>query len=214
MAKPDGSVEGLDIDMLDSLSRAMGVNIVLVKTNLAALLDNLRSDKFDLSLGGGSVTYERAKVATFSKPYMHIGKLLMIRATDRDKYRSIAHLDKPGLKIAYNQGGVNDRFVHANFKQATPVGFTSNALATPALIDGKVDGQVSDSTAGLYDVKHDARLTLIDPEHPTDPIYLAVLLHRGDQSLLDFINVWIDQITLDGTMARLLAKWVGTGAAN
>jgi cyclohexadienyl dehydratase len=134
----------------------------------------------------------------------------MIRAADRDKYRSLADLDKLGLKIAYNQGGVNDRFVHANFKQATLVGFASNALATPALVDGQVDGQVSDSTAGLYDVKHDPRLALIDPDHPIDPIYLAVLLHRGDQSLLDFINVWIDQITLDGTLARLLAKWVGT----
>lgn len=209
MGKPDGSVEGLDIDMLDSLSKAMGVKIVLVKTNLAVLLDSLRSDKFDISLGGGSVTYDRAKVATFSKPYMHIGKLLMIRAADRDKYKSLADLDMPGLKIAYNQGGVNDRFVHANFKRATPVGFTSNALATPALIGGQVDAQVSDSTAGLYDAKRDSRLALIDPDHPMDPIYLAVLLHRGDQSMLEFVNVWIDQITLDGTMARIMAKWVG-----
>lgn len=213
MSKPDGSVEGLDIDMLDSLEKAMGVKIVLVKTSLAVLLDSLRDDKFDISLGGGSVTYERAKIATFSKPYMHIGKLLMIRAADRDKYRSIADLDRPGLKIAYNQGGVNDRFVHGNFKEATPVGFASNALATPALVGGEVDAQVSDSTAGLYDVRQDRRLALIDPNHPIDPIFLAVLMHRGDRSMADFINVWIDQITLDGTMARIRSKWIGDGAA-
>ena len=213
MSKPDGSVEGLDIDMLDSLSKAMGVKIVLVKTSLAVLLDSLQRDTFDISLGGGSVTYERAKLATFSKPYMHIGKLLMIRAADRDKYKSFADLDRPGLKIAYNQGGVNDRFVHANFKQATPVGFASNALATPALIGSEVDAQVSDSTAGLYDVKEDSRLALIDPDHPIDPIFLAVLMHRGDQSMADFINVWIDQILLDGTMARIRSKWVGNGTA-
>ena len=209
ISKLDGSVEGLDIDMLESLSNAMGVKVVLVKTNLAILLDSLRSDKFDISLAGGSVTYDRAKVGTFSKPYMHIGKLMMIRATDRNKYKSLADLDKPGLKIAFNKGGLNDRFVHSNFKQATPVGFTSNALATPALINGEVDAQVSDSTAGLYDVKQDSRLALIDPDHPIDPIYLAVLLHRGDQSMLDFINVWLDQIELDGTMTRIRTKWVG-----
>jgi cyclohexadienyl dehydratase len=213
MSKPDGSVEGLDIDLLDNLSKAMGVKIVLVKTSLAALLDSLQSDTFDISLGGGSVTYERAKVATFSKPYMHIGKLLMIRTADRGKYKSFAALDRPGLKIAYNRGGVNDRFVHANFKAATPVGFASNALATPALLGGEVDAQVVDSTAGLYDVEEDSRLALIDPDHPIDPIFLAVLMHRGDQSMVDFINVWIDQITLDGTMARIRAKWVGNGTA-
>ncbi len=68
MGRPDGSVEGVDIDMLDSLSKAMGVKIELVKTNLAVLLDSLRADKFDISLAGGSVTYERAKVGPFSRP--------------------------------------------------------------------------------------------------------------------------------------------------
>ena len=209
ISKPDGSVERLDIDMLESLSKAMGVKIVLVRTNLAVLLDSLRADKFDISLAGGSVTYDRAKVGTFSKPYLHIGKLLMIRATDRAKYKSFADLDQPGLKIAFNKGGLNDRFVNSNFKQAAPVGFTSNALATPALLAGEVNAQVVDSMAGLYDVKQDSRLALIDPDHPIDPIYLAVLFHRGDQSMLNFVNVWLDQIELDGTMAKLRAKWVG-----
>ena len=213
ITKPDGSVEGLDIDLMDSLSKAMGVKIVPVKTSLAVLLDSLRADKFDISLGGGSVTYQRAKIGVFSKPYLHIGKLLMIRAGDANKYRSLADLDKPGLKIAYNQGGVNDHFVHANFKAASLVGFASNALATPALIAGQVDAEVSDSTAGLYDVKQDSRLALIDPDHPIDPIYLAVFLHRGDQSMRDFIDVWLDQITLDGTMARIQTKWIGNTSA-
>jgi cyclohexadienyl dehydratase len=170
ISEPDGSVEGLDIDMLESLSKAMGVEIVLVKTNLAVLLDRLRKDKFDISLAGGSVTYDRAKVGAFSKPYMHIGKLLMIRATDTNKYKSLADLDKPGIKIAFNKGGLNDRFVNFNFKQAMPVGFASNALATPALLAGEVNAQVVDSTAGLYDVKQDSRLALIDLDHPIDPI--------------------------------------------
>lgn len=49
--------------------------------------------------------------------------------------------------------------------------------------------------------------------HPIDPIFLAVPMQRGDQSMTDFINVWIDQITLDGTMARNRSKWVGNGTA-
>jgi hypothetical protein len=32
-------------------------------------------------------------------------------------------------------------------------------------------------------------------------------------TMADFINVWIDQITLDGTMARIRSKWVGNGTA-
>ena len=95
-------------------------------------------------------TLDRARVATFSKPYMRYGKLMMIRSADKDRFKSLADLDHPGVKIAYNKGGLNDRFANAMFKQATPTGFESNELATADLLAGKVDAQVSDSTAAIY----------------------------------------------------------------
>jgi len=36
-----------------------------------------------------------------------------------------------------------------------------------------------------------------------------MLLHREDQTLLNFINIWIDQIELDGTLAEIRHKWLG-----
>jgi ABC-type amino acid transport substrate-binding protein len=36
-----------------------------------------------------------------------------------------------------------------------------------------------------------------------------MLLNRGDQTLLNFINIWLDQLELDGTLAKVRAKWLG-----
>jgi cyclohexadienyl dehydratase len=147
--------------------------------------------------------------ATFSKPYMRYGKLLMIRAADREKYKSLADLDKPGLKIAYNRGGLNDRFANTEFKQATPAGYPSNELATADLLAGKVDAQVQDSTAAIYMSRQNPQLAAMSPESIFHPVYVAILMRREDQTLQNYVNIWIDQIEMDGTLAKVKAKWLG-----
>jgi cyclohexadienyl dehydratase len=204
-----GQIEGFDMDALAGLGTALGVKIEYVKMTFGTMLADLAADKFDMAMSGMGRTLERARVATFSKPYLRYGKLLMIRSADRERFKSLADLDHPGIKVAYNKGGLNDRFANTMFKQATPVGFASNELATADLIAGKVDAQVSDSTAALYMARQDSRLAAMSPDTVFNPVYVAILLRREDQTLLNYVNIWIDQIEMDGTLAKIRAKWLG-----
>src|SRR5262245_41512063 len=137
-----GKLEGFDMDTLATLEPALGIKIEYVKMTFGSMLPDLFADKFDVAMSGMGRTLERARVATFSKPYMRYGKLMMIRSADKERYKTLADLDKPGIKVAFNRGGLNDRFANTEFKQATPVGFPSNELATADLIGGKIDAQV------------------------------------------------------------------------
>ena len=40
---------------------------------------------------------------------MRYGTLLFIRSADQGRFKTLADLDRPGLKIGYNRGGLNDR---------------------------------------------------------------------------------------------------------
>jgi cyclohexadienyl dehydratase len=204
-----GKPEGFDMDALETLGPALGVKIEYVKMTFGSMLADLAADKFDVAMSGMGRTLDRARAATFSKPYMRYGKLMMIRSADKERFKSIADLDHSGIKIAYNKGGLNDRFANTMFKQATPTGFESNELATADLLDGKVDAQVSDSTAAIYMARQNPRLSAMSPENVINPVYVAMLLRRDDQTLLNYINIWIDQIELDGTLAKIRAKWLG-----
>src|ERR1700749_3422027 len=144
MKDASGKLHGFDMDALETLEKALGVKVDYVKMTFCSMLGDLAADKFDVAMSGMGRTFERAHTATFSKPYMRYGKLLMIRSADRDKYRSLADLDKPGIKIAFNKGGFNDRFANTEFKHATPGGYRSNYFATADLLSRKVDGQVQD----------------------------------------------------------------------
>jgi cyclohexadienyl dehydratase len=204
-----GALQGFDMDALATLGPALGVKIEYVKMTFGTMLADLAADKFDVAMSGMGRTLERARVATFSKPYHRYGKLMMIRSADQERFKSLADLDRPGIKIAYNKGGLNDRFANTMFKQATPTGFESNELATADLLAGKVDAQVSDSTAAIYVARQNARLAAMSPDDLFNPVYVAMLLRRDDHTLLNYVNIWIDQIELDGTLAKIRAKWLG-----
>lgn len=209
MPGSSGDLVGFDVDLLATLGPALGVKIQYVKMTFGSMLADLAADKFDVAMSGMGRTLDRARVATFSKPYMRYGKLMTIRSADVGRFRSLADLDRPGIRIAYNRGGLNDRFANTMFKQATPVGFASNELATADLLARKVDAQVSDSTAAIYMARMDPRLTAMSPDNVFNPVYVAMLLRREDQTLLNYVNIWIDQIELDGTLAKIRAKWLG-----
>jgi cyclohexadienyl dehydratase len=204
-----GHLKGIDMDLLATLGRALDVRIDFVKMTFGTMLSDLLADRFDVAMSGMGRTFDRARVAAFSKPYMSYGKLLMIRSADKEKFGSLSDLDKPGSRIAFNAGGLNDRFANTEFKAATPVGYPSNKLATAELLDGKVDAQVQDSTAAVYMGRINPLLTAMAPENVFHPVHVAMLLRREDRTLQDFVNIWIDQIVLDGTLARVRKAWLG-----
>ena len=54
------------------------------------------------------------------------------------------------------------------------------------------------------------KLAAMTPENVFHPVHVAILMRREDRSLRDFINIWIDQIEMDGTLAKIRTKWLGS----
>ena len=59
-----------------------------------------------------------------------------------------------------------------------------------------------------WNARQDPRLLAVRPDDVFNPVYVAILLRRDDQTPLNYINIWIDQIELDGTLAKIHAKWL------
>src|ERR1700760_4612514 len=95
MKDASGKLHGFDMDALATLEKALAVKVEYVKMTFGSMLGDLAADKFDMAMSGMGRTYERARVATFSKPYMRYGKLLMIRSADRARYKTLGDIDQP-----------------------------------------------------------------------------------------------------------------------
>jgi len=205
--KTTGHFEGLDVDMADALGRALGAKVELVPTTWGGLLADLAADKFDLAMGGISVTLERQKTAFFSTPLVRTGKAAIARCTNQQRFASLADIDRPGTKVLTNPGGTNERFDRATLKAADIVVFPDNAKIFDELVAGRGDVMITDSVETRLQQKLHHELCAIHPDHPFDFGELAYLLPR-DVVLKAWIDQWLHIETETGDYARLTAKWL------
>lgn len=202
-----GKFTGMDVDMAEALAKAMGVKLEIVPTAWPTLLPDLQAHKYDIGMGGITVTLERAKTAMFSAPILRTGKAPIARCTDKDRYTSLREIDRPGVKVATNPGGTNERFDRANLHQAEIVVFPSNAAIFDELIAKHADVMITDSVEARLQQKLHPELCAINPNAPFDVSELAYLLPR-DEPLKMFVDLWLRMQTESGETRQLQAKYL------
>ncbi len=202
-----GRYSGLDVDMAEDLGRALGTRVELVPTSWSALQADLAADKFDLAMGGISVTLERQKTAFYSFPLLRTGKAAIARCTDRTRFASLAEIDRPGVKVLTNPGGTNEQFDRASLKSAEIVVLPRNTAIFDELAAGHGDVMITDAVEARLQQKLHRELCAIHPEQPFDFGELAYLLPR-DPALKAWIDQWLHIAIESGAYARLRAKWL------
>lgn len=203
-----GAYEGHDIDMAKKMAEDLGVKVVFVKTTWPALMDDLLADKFDIAMGGITRTLERAKKAQFSHPYIDFGKSPLIRMADKDKYKNLADIDQPSVKIGVNPGGTNEKFVKANMKKAQIVVFEKNLEIPGKVASGEVDVMITDSIEAKSYAKEDQRLYAPLTDQTFTKSQMGLLIPRGDFIFTSWINVWMEEMTLKGELQKITKKWI------
>ena len=202
-----GRFEGLDVDMAESLARALGVKLEIVPTAWPSLMADLQAQRYDIGMGGISVTLERAKTAMFSAPVMRTGKTPIARCTEQARFTTIADIDKPGVRVIINPGGTNDRFARANLHQAEIVVFPNNAAIFDEIVASRADVMVTDAVEARLQQRLHPELCAIHPDQPFDFSELAYLLPR-DPALKAFVDQWLHLQAETGEQRRATAKWL------
>jgi cyclohexadienyl dehydratase len=200
--------EGHDIDAAKLLAESLGVRIEFVKTTWPTLLKGIQESQYDIAMCGITRTLARQKVAALSHPYINVGKSPLIRAADRNRFRTPADIDRPGVRIGVNPGGTNQRFVDANVKTATVIVIEKNLSIPEKIVAGEVDVMITDNVEAMLMAKLDSRLYAVDPENTYTKDDFGYLVPRDDQTWLGYVNLWMDLAKLKGDFARLHAKWI------
>ncbi|BDE06740.1 cyclohexadienyl dehydratase [Vulcanimicrobium alpinum] len=211
---PDGTWSGLDVDIARMLAKERGAELAIVKTSWPSMTADLVRDAFDLAMGGVSRDDRRALAGLLSAPYMVDGKVALVRAADRARYRSLDDLDVPPTRVAVNPGGTNETFVRTHFTRAR-IDVVPTNLSIPGLVaDGKDDVMITDGVEASLAANADARLAVLDPVHPYTRIEKVYFISKAEPELLAFVNERIARWERDGTFAALRTRWVGSNANN
>jgi cyclohexadienyl dehydratase len=205
--KATSKFRGFDVDMAETLGNALGVKVEYVQTAWPRLTQDFDADKFDIAMGGISITPDRQQHGIFSVPVMRDGKTPIARCAEKDKYQTIADIDKPGTRVIVNPGGTNERFARAYVKSAEIRTYSDNVTIFDEIAKGNADLMMTDSSETRYQQKlHPGVLCAVHPEKPFDVAEKAYWLRR-DAALAAFVDRWLQTVRDSGRFEQIYAAW-------
>ena len=206
--KTTGSYEGFDTEAATLLAQALNVKVRFVPTTWSKLTQDTLDDKFDIAMCGITRTFAREKVVNLSKGYLVFGKTILVRKADAGKYKTLADLNKPAVRVMVNPGGTNEKFAKANLPKATLIVHPQNAEIPGLVAAGKADVMITETMEARRYVRDNAKLAAPLVNAPFTKNDFGIMMKKGDQDFLNFVNLWMEEVQFNGTLGQLEAKYI------
>ena len=233
-----GNITGFEIDLIHDLCRRMAVACEITAVDWEHIFDALDAGEFDLYIGAMTVTPERAKRVTFTRPYAltpeyfatttgnELTSLLTLNRLDLDSMTPEERATLSSLIEALRgkRLGVHVETVYETFAKAYLTGvadiriYHSEVEQYADMIHGKLDA-VLDGGAALHEFilanTTGQPLALFGPALTGGPFGHGNggAVRLGNETLRARVDKAIAAAKADGTMARLALTWFGYNAA-
>ena len=207
--EPDGTYWGFGIEVAKEIAKRIGVGVEFKKTSWPTLTADVLTEPqiFDLAIGGITITDTRRETMLMSDGYLDNGKTILCRASEADRYKSLADIDKPEVTVMVNPGGLNEKFANENLTHANIVVYQKNEEIPTLVAEGAADVMITEITEAPYYVQTDTRLAAPLLNAPFTHGEIGVLMQKGQEDLLQMVNSVIFQMKSDGSLRKLHEKY-------
>ena len=203
-----GNYVGFDKELAEDLAASLGVKPVFVETSWPTLMEDTLAGKFDLALCGITITEDRQEQALMSVGYLGNGKTVLCRAEDADKYTSLEAINRPGVRVMENPGGTNEKFARENLPDATLIIHDVNQEIPGLIASGEADVMITETVEAGFYVGQDSRLAAPLIQTPFTQGELGVLMPKGSEDLLEYVNAFLKKETVSGRIGELAEKYI------
>ena len=211
---PDaGKYVGFDAELAEDLAAALGVELEYVKTSWPTLMEDTLAGKFDLAICGITITDARREQALMSEGYFGNGKTVLCRAEDADKYTNLEAINRPEVRVMENPGGLNEKFARENLPDASLTIHDVNQEIPGLIASGAADVMITEIMEAGYYVSQDERLAAPLIFEPFTHGELGVLMPKGSEALLAYVNSFLEKEKSSGRIEALGEQYI-YGAIN
>lgn len=197
---------GIDIDLSAEFAKSIGANIQYVESSFSTMIDDLSSDRCDISMHAVGITPQRQLKLRFSQPYLQ-SDIYGVTTRGNRLVRNWEDIDRPGVKVAVQKGTFMEPVMAASLKRAQLVVIQPPQTREQELESGRVDVFMTDYpySRRLLDNADWARL--VAPPQTFNPIPYAYAVKPGDPEWLQIVDQFVAQIKRDGRLERAARRY-------
>ena len=209
--KPDGTLEGFDIDIAWALCKQMGAECDLVSQDWDGMIPALLARKYDAIIASMSITPERKEKVAFTRKYYNTPAKFARR---KGSGIEITAAGLKGKTVAVQRATTHDNFITAEFGDTVKI--KRYATQDEAYLDaaaGRIDVLLADSMAmldGFLNTDTGKNFEFVGPGY-SDPKYFGegagIAIRKNNADLVEQFNAAIDAIRADGTYKKINDKY-------
>ena len=206
----DGHLAGFDVDIAEALCARMHARCEILAQNWDGIIPGLQIGQYDAIVSSMSITPERAQQVSFTDPYYDTPTRFVARKGTNVEI-SVAGL--AGKRVGVQRATVQERLLRANFYQAVPVLYDSQAAAEKDLLAGNIDLLLGESVALAQSFLKSGpgqAFAFVGPSF-TDPAILGIgagiAVRKDEPGLLAAFNAALVQIRADGTFKKINERY-------
>ena len=204
----DGRIFGLDVDLAHLLADYLKVKVKFIRPqSYAQQIPKLLAGESDIVIAAMTRTVERGLQVRFTDPYFEVSQAALVRRNllpaGAGSYFDL--LEIQGLRLGVKAGTTHEKFALQLFPAKAIKRYPTAAAAADALVKDEVDAMVADSPFVRMwrstQVEHHRKITAL--LEPVTREFYAFAIRPGDPEFLNWLNLFVDQIRTDGTLALL-----------
>lgn len=203
----EGSKEyvGFDMDLARALAKQMGYELQIQNIGFDGLIPALEAGNIDIIVSGMSITEERAKKISFSKPYYKSGLSIVVKA-DNATIKTFKDLEGKNIAVQIGTTGAEEA---RKIKNAKVREYNSNSEAYMELKAGGVDAVVNDLPVNEYYLAKsgDKNAKILGDIMNAEEYGMAMT--KKNTELTEKVNKALDELKKNGEYDKIYQKWFG-----
>ncbi|MBE7034009.1 MAG: basic amino acid ABC transporter substrate-binding protein [Ruminococcaceae bacterium] len=193
---------GIDVEIAQAIADELGYELEIVDMEFDSIITSVNAGETDFGMAGMTVTEERLHEVDFSESYATgVQSVIVPEGSDIKTVDDLA-----GKKIGVQLGTTGDIYSCDDFGEDMVTKYSKGADAVLALKGGDVDAVIIDNEPAKAFCNENAGLVILDTDYAVEDYAIAV--RKGNTELLDEINGALETLTENGTIAKIVRKYI------
>ena len=197
---------GIDAEIAAAIAEKLGMELQIVDMEFDSILTAVNEGSVDFGMAGMTITEDRLLEVDFSISYANGVQAIIVPEGSSITSVDDLYAEGASYKVGVQLGTTGDIYATDDFGSENVTTFSNGNEAILALIGGSVDCVIIDNEPAKALVAANTGLKILETEYANEDY--AICVKKGNSDLLAKIDAAIMELTEDGTIDAIVAKYI------